>query len=629
MKKIISVLTLIFTQFLFSQKEVRNYKWDEIPKFKEIPETFNSYPAVVLKDYRLLDNQADGLAFRSFVVKHQAVKILSEAGISEYNKVVIDKKYVRDYRDLKVRVIKPNGKIEELPKERIIEKEESDEKQFVFEGVESGDIVEYYYVIKNFPDLSGVEYFQREIPVMDAYFQINKTKNFRTYTAGYNGLVRENMNNVIAYKANNIPAYKSETNAANLANLAKVYYFSSANLSYDYKSFYWTLNNYAEGTNAKSMIKDFVTQQNLDDDQIPLDERLKRMDIYLKENLEIDNQAIYKKIFETKKISGLMVLNLYKDVLDYIKVPYQFVASTDKFDNHFDKENIIPDVLTEILIYIPQTKKYLSPFSFWMPYGLPNANCVNNDAVTYIFSNKKLDYHFIKINHISINDNSVKEESLITLDEDIENVFVTKKSTNTGYLAYSFRYLVKYLPEDKIREMVKTSEYADIDVDLKEYSFENKDYKYNYEEEHPFTIITKAHVKESWIENAGENYIITLGKVLGERANLYQETTRNYPIILSYPKKYNHSIKFSIPSGYAINSLDNLNSNKVIKNEAGEIIGQFLSQAKIEGNTLSIQLDNFYNFTYLEKEKYNEYRDLINSSYDFYNAAIVLSKLKK
>ena len=40
----------------------------------------------------------------------------SETGINEYNKVSINNRYIRDYRDLKVRVIKPNGKIEELPK---------------------------------------------------------------------------------------------------------------------------------------------------------------------------------------------------------------------------------------------------------------------------------------------------------------------------------------------------------------------------------------------------------------------------------------------------------------------------------------------------------------------------------
>ncbi|MFB9078679.1 hypothetical protein ACFFWB_14905 [Flavobacterium procerum] len=123
MKKLILLITLLLAQVSFSQEEeVKHYKWDEIPKFQEIPAEFASYPAVVLKDYRLYENKVGSYAYSAFIVRHQAIKIVSETGINEYNKVSINNRYVRDYRDLKVRVIKPDGKIEELPKEKIIEK---------------------------------------------------------------------------------------------------------------------------------------------------------------------------------------------------------------------------------------------------------------------------------------------------------------------------------------------------------------------------------------------------------------------------------------------------------------------------------------------------------------------------
>lgn len=628
MKKILLILLLCITQNIFAQlEEVKNYTWDANPKFAEIPANFKDYQAVVLKDYRLYENRVNNYAYKAFVVKHSAIKILTDDGINKYNKVSINKKYVRDYRDLKARVIKPNGKIEELPKERIIEKEKSDEKQFVFEGVEKGDIIEYYYVIKDFPEFSGVEYFQRDIPVLDAKFQINQINGATTYVYPYNGMetLPHKKNKIVVGK--NIPAYKEERNATILANIAKVYYFAETNSKFDYKSYYFSLNSFADGESAKGMVKKFIADLKLDDTSIPLDERLKTMDIYLKENIELDTQLNYKKVFETKKISPKMVLYLYKDILDYLKVDYQFTASTDKFENNFDQTNVVPAVLSEILIYIPETKKYLSPFYYWMPYGPPNSVCIGNDAVIYEKVKKNdVNYTFDKIRGVSMADNVNKTESEILLDDDMENISVKKKSTFKGYSSYFYRNVMKYIPEDKLKDFIKNVNYDEVDVELKTFVIDNKEYKFNYDDEKPFTFTTEASVKETWLENAGKNYVITLGKVLGNQTNLYQETTRTHDIDISFPKKYEHKISFTVPKGYKISKLDNLVFNEEIKDSSNKVIGKFNSSAKMDGNTLKISIEEFYDFTHLEKEKYNEYREVMNAAYDFYKSSVILTK---
>ncbi|KAF2334264.1 DUF3857 domain-containing protein [Flavobacterium daemonense] len=629
MKKLFFLIAILLTQISFSQEEeVKNYKWDDIPNFKEVPTEFATYPAIVLKDYRLYENKVGGYTYKAFIVKHQAIKILSETGINEYNKVAINNRYVRDYRDLKVRVIKPDGKIEELPKEKIIEKQGNSEKQFVFEGVEKGDIIEYYYVIKDFPDFNGCEYFQRDIPVLDAKFQINKIAQAQTYTAGYNGMKNESKGKITIYTASNLPAYKFERNATNKANLAKVYYFLDTSKTYDYINYYNSLYNFADGVSAKSMIKGFVEEYKLNDPAISTDEKIKIIDIFLKENIEIDKQYVYKKAIETKKMTPNMVLYFYKDVLDYLKIKYQFTASTDKFDDKFDKENAIPAALSEILIYIPETKKYLAPFQFWMPYGQPNALSVNNDAVYFNQEPKQqVTYEFKKIENVSINDNITEETSNITIDDDMETILVNKKSAFMGYLASYYRYMVKYIPQEKINDFVKNNTFNEVDVEVQKYAFENKEYKNNYDPEKPFTINTDIKVKESWIENAGKNNLIAVGKVLGKQTSLHQETNRINPIVLSYPKKNINYINLNIPTGYSIKNVDNLVFNKEVKNYKNEVIGSFKSSAKIEGNIVKITTEEIYNFTYLEKEKYGEYRDLVNAVYDFNNASLLLVRV--
>lgn len=616
--------------FAFSQiEEVKNYEWEAVPKFNEIPKEFENYPAVVLKDYRFYENRIGSYTYKGFVVKHCAIKILTNEGVNNFNKVSIDKKYVRDYRDIRARVIKENGTIEELPKERIIEKENSDERQFVFEGVEKGDIIEYFYVIKDFPVLSGVEYFQRTIPVIEGKFQINEIPNTFTYAYGYNGMTEASTQKYKIFVVKNLAAYQFETNATNYANLAKVHYFTRV-FSYGFQDFFRDLNYYADGTNAKTMVKEFITDLKLDDITIPLDERLKKMDIYLKTNLELDYQPSYKKVFEDKKITPKMVLNLYKDVLDYLNIKYNLIASTDKFEDRFDEIHVVPQTLSEIMIYIPETNKRLTPFNYWIPYGPASNVCINNTGVMFRTegkNNKNVYYDFVTIDSPTVDENLVKTNSNITIDENMEMVNVNKKMETTGYRSYYSRYYMKYVTEDKLKDYIKENVFQDINVDIKNYTISNKEYEFNYDNTKPFTFDAQVQIKESWIENAGKNYIFSIGKVIGKQTDLYQEKERKYAVDLYYPKKYIHTITLNIPNGYTIKNIDNLIFNKQLKDDENkEIIGSFTTIAKIEGNTLKISIEEFYNFTHLEKERYNEYRDLINTAFDFYKSSVVISK---
>ena len=626
-KNLLLVIAFFSCAFASGQgiEEVKNYTWPANPNFKEIPKEFESYPAVVLKDYRLYDNRIGQYAYKAFVVKHTAIKIQAPEGINNYNKVSINKKYVRDYRDLQARVIKPDGKIQVLSKDRIIEKEDSDEKQFVFEGVEVGDIIEYYYVIKDYPDFNSAEYFQRDIPVVEGKFQLNKIPEGKAYFLN-NGMNPHYTKKHYVFTVTNLPAYKEEISATNVANLVKLYYFVDGNSNYDFTSFYWSLNNFADGVNAKSMVKDFVSKLKLDETTTALDDRLKKMDIYLKENIEIDWQYVYKKVFETKKMTPAMTLYLYKDILDYLKVPYKFMASTDRFDNKFDRNTVMPSTLSEIMIYIPETGKYLTPFYYWMPYGPPSSVCLNNDAVIYHRDRKKVTHSFTTVGGVSMDDNITKTNSTISVDADMETVSVKKKSEFTGYRSYYFRNVMKFIPQDKIKEFIADAVFDEVDVDIKKFEISNKEYRHNYDREKPFTIGTEVVVKESWLENAGKNYVITLGKVLGNQTSLYQQTERKYPVDITYPKKYLHAINFEIPAGYSAKDLSGLFFHKEIMDENNNVIGKFDSKAAVEGNKVKIEIEEFYNFTHLEIEKYNDYRNVMNAAHDFYKSSLVLIK---
>ncbi|MEO8533612.1 MAG: hypothetical protein ABI441_07675 [Flavobacterium sp.] len=48
-------------------------------------------------------------------------------------------------------------------------------------------------------------------------------------------------------------------------------------------------------------------------------------------------------------------------------------------------------------------------------------------------------------------------------------------------------------------------------------------------------------------------------------------------------------------------------TKKEIKNDNNEVIALFKSNAIIEGNIVKIAVEEFYNFTYLDKEKYGQF----------------------
>ena len=505
--------------------------------------------------------------------------------------------------------------------------------------------------------MKGYELFQREIPILDGKFQINKPTGGEMVVDIYNDIKKVVNEKITTCTMTNLPAYKKEMSATNQANLAQLYFHVNVtfmNANKPYEDYYIALHDYFFEKFTGSMVKNMVKELKLDDKTVPLDDRLKKMDSYIKETISLDDhydyKYEYKDIFKVKKMTENMSFSLYKEVLEYIKVPYKYVCTTDKFENQFDNNRVVPGTLTEYLLYVPETKKYFSPQYYWMPYGPAVSVSIDNEAAFYeplggMGVRAKLE--FSKIPSGSMNDNVNTTESEIQLAPDMETVSVKKKTTYTGYSAFYYRSAVQYVKPNKIKDFIHDVAFDGVDTDIKKYTIENKEYHNNYDDSKPFTINAEVQVKESWLENAGKNYIISIGKVLGEQPSLYQETERINPIVLSSPKKFIHTITFKIAAGYVVNDLKSLEFNKEIDNlkavtkpekgkptpkpskkeEKREVIGKFSSTAKLDGDTITISIEEFYNFVHLDKEKYNEYRDVINASFDFSKATVLLTKV--
>lgn len=634
MKKVALIFILLLSFQNYSQ-EIKSYTWDEKPVFKEIPEEYKSQPAVVLLDKRWIHTRVGGYSYATFGMNHFAIKINKAEEINKYNKIKAqDNGYIRDVRDFHARIIKPNGEINILPQDKIIETTEDKVKSIVFEGVEAGDILEYYFIIKENPMSYGVEVFQKEIPVLFAEFTYSKDGvKFETFASAE--FEKSGSKNKTILTATNIPPYKEESNARNIKNLVKLIYMVSVPAMdiYNWSTF---LPKYLSKPSfqyfKKNQAREFI--QNLNVGTESTEEKLIKIDEYIKTNFDfIGKGETAQKVTNLnngkQKLTAGDVFDLYGFTLKELKIPYKVVVGLSRFVGDVDVEKFVVPLSHEFMYYIIETEKFLSPYEKYLSYGYPVYEVQGSKGRTYNTANKE-NYEItfpIAPAEFTVNET----QTIVSLSDDLTTATIDKKYSNTGYEGQLFRYSIKYLEENEdekeLADYIKKRIFGD-DFDLKitNYSFENQEFKYNYTNT-PYTIKVKAEAKESLTENAGNLVLVNLGKMIGKQTNLYQETERKWDVDLSFAKTYKHKIFFEIPKGYEVESFKDLVIEKKMGGDETKNC-VFKSTAKVEGNQLVVEVFEIYKSINYPKETYQEYRNVVNASSDFTKASVVLRPKK-
>lgn len=633
-KKITLIFVLFFSFQSYSQ-EIKSYKWDEKPTFKEIPEEYKNQPAIVLLDKRWIHTRVGSYAYATFGMNHFAIKINKTDEINKYNKIKAqDNGYIRDVRDFHARIIKPNGEIKILPQDKIIETTEDKVKSIVFEGVEAGDILEYYFIIKENPMSYGVEIFQKEVPVLFAEFtHTQEGVKFETFASSEFQKSVSNSKSILT--ANNIPPYKKESNARNIKNLVKlIYMVSTSGMDiYNWSTF---LPKYLSKPSfqyfKKNQAREFI--QNLNVGTESTEDKLIKIDEYIKTNFDfISKGETAQKITNLnngkQKLTGSDVFDLYGFTLKELNIPYKVVVGMSRFNGEVDTEKFVVPLSHEFMYYIPETQKFLSPYDKYLCYGYPVYEVQGSKGKTY--------YPAIKENYeltfpIAPADFTVNEtQSTVSLSEDLTMATIEKTYSNTGYDAQLYRNWVKYIKENEdekeLADFIKKRIFGDdFDIKITNYSFENQEFKYNYTNT-PYSIKVKAEAKESITENAGNLVLVNLGKMIGKQSNLYQETERKWDVDINYAKTFKHKIIFNIPNGYEVESFKDLEIDKKMGGDETKNCF-FKSTAKVEGNQLIIEVFEIYKSINYPKEVYQEYRNIVNASSDFTKASVVLRPKK-
>ncbi len=192
------------------------------------------------------------------------------------------------------------------------------------------------------------------------------------------------------------------------------------------------------------------------------------------------------------------------------------------------------------------------------------------------------------------------------------------KKKSAAYQEKKSAFILKMNEEHQkgIEEEIK----REFDFDLEDFSCKIIDTGRKALEE-PMILEQKFVIKNDLIKRAGSNYIIEIGKLIGQQiATTKKEETRTENIYMAFPRTFENTISFEIPEGYTIVGIDKLNTS--IDNETGG----FSSEAKIKENKLVIKTVKHYKNNYEPNQNWKKMLDFLEAAYQFSQEKILLKK---
>ncbi|RYY87259.1 MAG: DUF3857 domain-containing protein [Chitinophagaceae bacterium] len=121
---------------------------------------------------------------------------------------------------------------------------------------------------------------------------------------------------------------------------------------------------------------------------------------------------------------------------------------------------------------------------------------------------------------------------------------------------------------------------------------------------------------------AGRNFLFEIGKIIGGQIKLEESETKTRITDIFYPnaRTIENTITVSIPAGYTVEGLSELNMN--VDNESGS----FVSTAKVEGDKLIVTTRKLYKKTFDPKENWPNYLAFLEPAYKFSQLKVVFKK---
>lgn len=654
MKKLLftSVLTCL-TILAIAQSDLKEYDWKKAPvervSLTESEQAEHSlFVQYVNKVHYYFNDQGN---FTQRNTRHYTIRVNTAKGIEDNNRVYIPVTNAKVVT-AKARVIKKDGTAIELKESAMKEAEDIESmgafKYFAVEGLEEGYDIEVLYTLDKSPSINGVREMVQFGKLLKQYdFELTSPSNLVWGFKSYNGLpdiqkdtTVEDQNRYFLSVSNltSIPSekysfedisrkyfvFRLESNTANGVSNITSYLDVSNNI-------FRNISQIELSKNALKKYNAIIKELNIGSAD-PL-QKIRKFEAYIKHNFQIteDEQAMLFSpdfLLENKVGHGNAFLKLFTYFLDQENINYEIVCTSDRSEYLFDPDFDAYYVLNEYMFYIPDLDAYIAPGVFSSRVGLPPANWTSTHGLFV----RKMKLGSIvkgagKIGFIppkSMEDTKDFLKVDLTIPDDFSAVQSNIRREMSGYYAEIYQPYYELIPADKrkpfMEELVRIGGQDD---KLVSYKVTNAE---------PESIIAKPFIieaevtSENLLQKAGNKFILKIGNVIGEQAEMYQEKERVLQVELPFKHILYREISLTIPDGYKVKNPEALQFNVVHQHEGVDVMG-FVTNVVVEGQVLKVTINEYYNVITLPVERYKPFEEVINAAADFYEASIQLEKL--
>jgi len=621
----------------------KTYNWNESPVIHELTmEEKNKASVGILKKHIVeYAESLFGNQLKIYETEHLITHVNNDEGIARHNTVYIPMGEVIRVLDIKARTINSEGKVVVLNKDNIKEVENVEEygdfKIFAIEGVEKNSEIEILYTVEKEYDMHGQQQLQDEYPIRTAEFVFitgettSRIKAYHTEIPFESEVINNKLSKRLVLE--NIPAMLDEEYATPNANKVSVAYQCFPKEQNITQGMFWdnVVTNIGPQFFHKDtldIVKTDIKNSIAETSNLSTFEKATIIDDYIKTNFTVvkNNNAELSNmdyILKNKSASAFGILKTYSHYLYNLGIEYEIVITANRFLKKFDPEFFNPNQLQEFLIYLPNEEKYISPDRIEYRVGEAPFNILGNYGVYVV---KNFDYYFSQIVQSDPNFSRINRTVDILFDTDLSIVTLTQSQEYTGHWSATSRAVLNFYPEQSIKEYEDYLTGSGIeDKVIESYEASNTELL-QMEYNKPF-ITNSVITSESLVEEAGDDFIFQIGKVIGTQSELYQETKRINPIEMQYPNQYDYTISISIPPGFTAEGLTELNIDKSYKSVKGNKLCKFESNYRIENQTIIITIQEFYKSNEYDLNRYEEFREVINAASDFNKTSILLKKI--
>lgn len=647
----LAILTALLSAYVGIAKaqSYSSYDWESKPKVAVVTKEEAEYPAVIISHMQFSELVVFNGSANSFVTEHKIIHVNTQAGVEKFNRVYIPLRNSSEVVSIKVRSIDPAGKITNLQRENLKELNNVEGfgnfKIFAVEGITVGGEIEYLYTVKSSPEMYGRELFQASVPMRAASFALIFPKSVEYSTRSYNGLPQPvvqdygNKKQAISIAVTNVPAAPEEEYSSEVAGRMRLDYKFESNATISHP-FTWEkigdqlLKNSHDPKGAGKVTK-FIKTLKLE--QASEEEKIKKLEQYIKTNFTIKDgknpaYSDIREVLSTNVGNDAGILKLYLASLAELSINTQLIFTLPRAQGSIDFDFPTPLALQEPLIFFPVYKKYISPTVKHLRYGPAPDNVAGNTGlfITYANHTGRLDFHNCFVQEIDILSHEHNKQGVnatVKIKNGIPEVLA--ETFWQGYRAALYRGIYQNTQGAQREDFIKNVTLSGIDnLTITKRSTEGEDVNLSSDVDSFFKIKTECQAP-AILEMAGDDYLVSIGKVIGKQSELYQEHKRQTNILLPTIANYFHELILEIPEGYTCAGQEAAKIHNQVKDEKQNVVMEFKSDYRIERNKLIITVNEVYKVLYLKKEKYDDFRAVINSAADFNKLVVVLTPSKE